>query len=362
MTVTLQPSPLRLPVGELTPAAAQAADGLRACLETLSQRRFSGRVSFQRGDDLAEVLLRTGQPLAATLSGGGERPVCTGQEALNTLTALPGSDWVYQIEPLEPSLLGALAGLGAEPEVCSLSTVAGLRALLRDLAQRGENGVLELRGDRPEHERWARALLSEGRLLGSYSDAAPRLTPSLEPLGGLLCQPLPPVHWFRATSAALQIPPAVAMVQGLGGAIERQVIWIVSRFEGDWGRARERSAPASSLEEALARMLACLRTLAGVLERNAAHAQVLEVALANPIEAEPRPAAELDAGLAGLPPARTCPVLGQLAADALQRIVLAFPEPNLTECCRQAALALQAELRAAFPPPPGAPTVGGTTR
>lgn len=350
MTMAFTHSPLRLPAGPPRPAVEQSCEGPRTCLESLAGRRFSGRVSFQRGDRFAEVLLRGGQPLAATLWGPADASSRAGQEALNELTALAATDWSCQVEPLEPSLLAALAGLGTEPEVCNLSTVAGLRALLRDLARRGENGVLELRGAQPVRDRWARALLAEGRVLGSYSHAAPRLAPSLEPFGGLLTQPLPPVHWFPASSAALQIPPAVSMLDGPGAAIERQVIWIVSRFEGDWGRARERSAAPAALAQALARMLAALVALADLVARRGDDAG-LEAALADPIEADPRRIVEQDPRLAALGPSQACPLLGQLAADALQRIVLAYPDPNLTECCRQAALALQTELRAALPSP-----------
>jgi hypothetical protein len=328
----------------------------------LASRGFSGRVTFQNDDYLAELLMRGGQLLAATLGGPSPAPDRGGQDALDALTALPPASWVCHVEPLEPSLLTALAGLGAEPEVCNLNTVAGLRALLRDLAQRGENGVLELVASPPGHPHWARAVLADGRLLGSYSDSAPRLEASLEPLGGLLSRPMQPIRWFPAAASPLTIPPAVAAVAGPVEAIERQVIWIVSRFEGDWVRARERAAPVYALQESLLQMLESLLALAGAVESQADDSAGLEAALDRPVEVTPRSLAELDPRLQGLGPAQTCPILAEMVADALQRIVLPFPEPNLTECCRQAALALQSELRAVLPPPPAnAPHNGGTT-
>src|SRR5690349_20310484 len=105
MTPALAPSPLRLPQGQPKPVAELVSEGPRACLEVLAGRRFSGRVSFQRGDHLAEVLIRGGQPLVATLLGPDGEPARAGQEALNGLTALPTTDWSCQVEPLDPSLL-----------------------------------------------------------------------------------------------------------------------------------------------------------------------------------------------------------------------------------------------------------------
>lgn len=351
MTTALQSSPLRLPTAQPRPTAPPAGHGPRAWLEELARRGFSGRATFQRGGHFAEVLLRGGRPLAATI--GGPAHATAGQAALDELIGLPAADWNGLVEALDPDLLAALAGLGAEPEVRQLDGAAGLRALLRDLARRGENGVLELSAETEASDglgdRWARALLAEGRLLGAYSESAPALAASLAPLGGLLGHPLPRVTWFPAGADPLTIPPKMEAASGPAGGIEDHVIWLMSRFEGDWGRARERSAAADALRESLVRLLESLLTLAETLEGRRGEVNLDEF-LANPIDAPPRAPAEVDERLERLAADRACSLLVELVADALQRVVLAFPDPNLTECCRQAAQALRAELRAVAAP------------
>jgi hypothetical protein len=309
-------------------------------------------MELQADDWLAEVLLHDGQILAAALGGPGlDRPLA-GSAALAALLDQTEVAWRCRLVPLDEPLAAALAGLGGEPRPLRLGRAEELRELLRELAGGGESGVLELSAG----ERWARTAICAAQVLGAFSDDSPSLTPSLAPLGTLLAGPLPLVRWYpAATAAPLALPPAPAVEGAVPAEVERQVIWIVSRFEGAWSRAREGRASPAELAESLIEMLRPLLTLASELEKARGNPAALEAALAGLAEASP-PEDELLAlneRLDGVGPQQACPILVELVAGALRRIVLACPDPNLAECCRQAARALETELRAAFPAPAG---------
>ena len=336
-------SPLRLPH-----AADDALLGLPvpepgACFEVLARRGFNGFAALAAGQWQAEVLFYRGQPLAAAVFDGEPEPGLGG-EALAALLGCSGDDWTGHLEPLAEPLLRALSGLAELPESYDLETAEDLRALLRTLAQRGTAGVLEL-----EHgSRWARVLLSEGGVLGCYLDRDRQLSQTLAPLGELLSGAAT-ARWYPAGEPR---PLAVPQVEAGSHAgwleIERQVIWIVSRFEGEWGRARERGDVTFGLQEALADMLESLLALTEAVERSASDQAALEAALNQLIaDARPhRPLPELDVRLRESDVEGACQILVELVGQALRRIVRACPEPGLADYCRQAALALERELQA----------------
>jgi hypothetical protein len=341
-------SPLRLPAGSTETSSALSPDGLRARLEELARRSFSGRIELRADDWLADLLLCDGRPVAAALGGPGLEQPLVGQPALEALVGQASVPWTCGLETMDSALLAALAGLAAEPRVCRIATSENLRILLRELVSREQDGLLEL----SVGARWGRVALSGGRLLGAYTSDAPELVMSLAQLGDLMAAEVPLVAWYPASAATFLAIPASPASVGAGPAeVERQVIWIVSRFEGAWGRARERGGLADDFQEALARMLDELLRLAADLENTRGDPLALEAALAclSEAEAEPRPLVEIDRRLDDLTPQRACPLLVELVAEALRRIVWSCPEPNLAEFCRQTAQALDDELRTAFP-------------
>lgn len=340
-------SPLRLPH-----AADEALLGLPACepgacFEVLTRRGFNGCAALSADPWQAEVLFYRGQPLAAALFDGKVEPR-VGAEALAALLGRSEEDWTGHLEPLAEPLLVALAGLDGGPEPYDLETAEALRALLRTLAQRGASGVLELeRGPR-----WARLVLSGGGVLGCYLDRHRQLSRTLAPLGELLDGPAA-ARWYAAGEPR---PLTVSRIEAGANAgwleIERQVIWIVSRFEGEWGRARDRGDLTFGLQEALADMLESLLALAEVVERSASDQAALVSALNQLIaDARPhRPLPELDVRLREAGVAGACQILVELVGQALRRIVRACPEPTLADYCRQAAQALARELQASSAP------------
>lgn len=342
-------SPLRLPVGGAATAASLPADGLRARLEELARRAFSGRVSLQADDWQAEMLLRDGQVLAVAFGGPGLDEPLQNRAALVTLLDQAGVAWSCHLEPIEGDALDALAGVGGKPETSHLTASEHLRVLLRDLAQHAQDGVLELSTDR----HWGRTLVAGSRVLGAYSDARPELAASLAPLGDLLSGPSSIVNWYPAGAATGFPLPQERAVEGAAVVeVARWVTWIVSRFEGAWGRVRERGDAPERLQEALVQMLQPLLTLADQLETARGDTEALEAALSrfsaagDDVPAEPFS----DPRLAGLGARQACSTMVGLVADALRRVVTACPDPGLAEYCRQAALALEGELRLAFPP------------
>jgi hypothetical protein len=344
-------SPLRLPGTDQESTNPMPAADLRERLEELVLRRFGGRVELRTTDCLAEVLLREGELLAVAVNRPETTEPLQGQDALTSLIEQTPREWSSSIEPIEPRLLAALAGLGAEPEVCELQNVSELRALLRDLAKHGQEGVLELN----DGEHWGRTLVAGGWVLGAYSDTMPQLEPTLAPLGELLLGTLPQVRWYPASGeVTLELPrPAIVEVAPATAEVERLVIWSMSRFEGSWGRARENGPNVDALRDGLAQMLDTLLSLAIALEAANGDNASLETRLAD-LELEtaaPRPIPLLDSRLIGLGPSAACPLLLELVIGTLQRIVNACSETTLAECCRQAALALAAEF-----PSPSAPT------
>ena len=345
MTAAVDSGPLRLPRGEPRAVSTLPAGSPRAWLEELRQRRFNGRVMLEGGDRLADLLLRDGLPIAASYQPGSDCELALGQPALSACLAGPVDGWSCQTERLEPSLLGALAGLAAEPRPCGIETIAGLRALLRDLAARGENGVLELRVDGAEESRWARVVVAEGRLLGAYSADSEALVTSLEPLGGVLDERVPQTWWFSAPAESLEVPPVEDSDDGLTSAIERQVTWAMSRFEADWGRARERGGGPEALKVRLAALLDSLLALADHLEGGTS---ADDPVLAQPLELllRRRPPNQIDQRLAGLSGDQASKLLAQEIGQALGRIARCHPTARLAESCQQAATALHGELEA----------------
>jgi hypothetical protein len=159
--------------------------------------------------------------------------------------------WTCRLESLDQKVLSALAGVGAPPRAITVTNAGELRHEIRTLVQSGQSGVFELNVERG----WARSLIAQGRLLGAYSDSSPEVTPSLADLGALLGRGSPRVQWFSAEVAEPLSLPAESLEDGAGpSAVERQVIWIVSSFEGNWGRARERGGAIGELQEALVQM------------------------------------------------------------------------------------------------------------
>lgn len=345
MTLDLQiGSPLRLPRGQVETAAVLPPDGLRARLEELGRVGFGGRLELQAHDWLAELLLREGRPLAAALGGPGLAQPLRGQEALAALLEQAGVPWTCRLAPLEALPLAALAGVGAAPRALPLPSAQALRGLLRELAERGEDGILELSLD----GRWARALVAGGKLLGAYSETSPRLAPSLIALGELLRGTVPRAAWYPAAEASELALPAPSVAEASFAEIEQRVIWIVSSFEGALGRARERGAD-DEVHVALLELLTRLQRLARALEAARGGAEGLDAALAR-LDLDVRPAdrmAEIDPHLQQLTPAQAWPRLTELAMRALERIALACPEPAVAQYCHQARFALEAELQRA---------------
>jgi hypothetical protein len=254
---------------------------------------------------------------------------------------------------LDEPVLAALVGVGAAPHERVANGVDELRDELRTLSTSGQNGVLEVSLD----HRWARVLVTEGELLGAYSDAVRAVEPSLGELAALLGGEPPRLLWFSAEAAQTLTLPTESQSSGAGpSAVERQVIWIVSRFEGDWGRAREHGGLVEELQEALAAMLDSLQLLAAELEAAGTGGETLEEAVGRLASgaSEPRALEQLDQRLSGLGPQRACAVLVELVGEALRRVVRACPEPQLAEFCRQTAVALESELRATLSARPDA--------
>jgi hypothetical protein len=296
---------------------------------------------------LAELVFWRGELWAVALAGTEREQILDGQPALVALLDGDWGTWNCRIEALDHSVAAALAGLGAEAESPLLADVAELRVLLRELAEDGKQGVLEL----GKEDRWARVLVSEGRILGAFSDETPELVPSLAPLAGLLRRVFPEVRWLAKSSAAPLVLLAAASTVDDGAAeVERQLVWIVSRFEGAWGRARQQPDYFPPLQDALADMLMELRTLAEIFEAHRNNTEALALALAEQARAQRTllPLAELDARLADLTPRSACPALMQLVAQALHGIADDCPEASLATFCRQTAEALSTELRSAL--------------
>jgi hypothetical protein len=340
-------SALRLPAGEPQTAAMIPPGGLRNRLEELELRSFAGRVELAAMDWQADLLLRAGRPLAAALRRPTLPTNLHGVAALSAVLDQAEQAWSLRLHALDGGLLDALSGLGAEPVVVELSAADQVRQVLRELADKGRSGVLEIEAG----ESWARTLIAGGKLLGAYSDLCPSLEQSLGPLGALIGGPAPRLNWFAAT-AAVELSLPVSQVVDAGAAeVERQVVWIVSRFEGSWSRARQGATTADDLEMPLVQLVAPLQALAGELEATRADPEALDRALARLAGSSVLPGrlAELDPRLNGLGPEQARPLLVELVADALRRIVVACPDPNLADCCRQAAAALNSELRLAFP-------------
>jgi hypothetical protein len=341
-------SVLRLPAGTAETSSTLPADGLRGRLEELARRKFSGRVELQCAHSTAELLLSDGEPVAAALGeNGSDRPLA-GQPALNALLAKAEVAWTCCLETVEPVLLSALTGLGASARLHLVACSEDLRKLLRQLASSGDTGILELASER----HWSRALLAEGRVLGSYSDSNPELEPSLVPLGELLSGPRPRVQWLSAAnSAVLEIPPPVADDEPENADLEQRVIWILSRFEGAWGRARERGAPVQELQEALFEMLESLRGLADEQADEQRQSAANGAAMADKDNGDRlEPVDSLRQRLARIDPAAGCGELVELVVAALDRLAHGSTQPHLVTCCRLAAMTLNAELRAAFRP------------
>lgn len=353
MSATIEPrSPLRLPISAPDQGLTLPPGEPRSRLGELALRRFNGRVELRADDWLVELLLVGGQPAAAALAGPGVDPPLHGRAALQALLDHATIPWTCRLEPLADPLPRALTGLAEAAQPLPVDGSGGLRAVLRGLVERRAAGVLELHSGL----RWARAVLGQGQLLGSYADASPRLTASLEPLGGLLGGPPPELAWYPAVEAPpLSLPTEPTGAEAPNPELERQVIWIVSRFEGAWGRARERGNLLFGLQQALAEMLEATQMLARELEREQPDLAALDEELATLTAADRQPPslAELDFRLAELPPAEACPRLVELVVQALHRVAQSNLGSSLADFCRQATASLEDEVRATLAPTAG---------
>lgn len=337
---------LRLPSCSVASEAELPPDGLHSKLEELGRHGFDGRVDLRSEDWLGELLLRDGQPLAAALAGHGLGQPLRGEQALAALFEHVAAAWSLSLGALDKPLTAALAGIGSEPQEQHASSTEDLRGLLRGLAESGQDGVLEL----VAAQSWGRVLVAEGQLLGAYTSDEPALVNSLAPLGSVLLGPSPEIRWYPAVAGrVLEMPIVSADLEAGAVEVERQVVWIMSRFEAAWGRARERGRSVDDLEAALCHMLGSLQALATVLESTAGEARALEAALAQPItDSIPRDQLSgLDERLEKLGPRESCPILVELVAEALGRIVQGCPDAHLADYCRQVAGTLDVELRAA---------------
>jgi hypothetical protein len=224
-----------------------------------------------------------------------------------------------------------------------------LRNELRRLAESGQAGVIHLTGG----ERWARILLEGGRVLGVYTDDAAGLVPTLAPLAEVLSDPELRAGWHAASGGPPLDLPTSAEAERPVSPLERQLVWIVSRFEAGWSRARDEGGTPGELVATLREMAEALSTLAAVAEAAAGDPVELEGEIAAlPIaRARPQDQAQIGARLSAAGQPQALPTLVEIVSEALRRIVRASAEPSIATCCRQAAGVLEAELRAAFAPP-----------
>jgi hypothetical protein len=340
---------LRLPSRPAESMTALSPEELRATLQQLSQNGFSGRFDLRSDHWQAQVLVREGQALAAALAGPDLEQPLLAQQALAGLFTREAACWSLDVARLDALSIAALAGSGSKPEERHASSSEDLRFLLRGLAEGGQDGLLELDAG----QRWARILIANGRILGSYSESDSDLANSLTPVGAALGGPPPAIRWYPSAEAIPLAWPKISLDLIAGAVeVERQVVWITSRFEAAWGRARERVQSVDALEEALRHMLGSLRALASALESTAGDAAALEAALDQPMtDSIPRDQlGALDERLEKAGPRESCPILVELVADVLRRIVQGCPDAHLAEYCRQVAQTLDGELRSATRP------------
>ena len=336
--------PLGLPGGGSQSAAALDGEGVRERLEELERHHFSGRLVLSAEAWQAEVLLRDGRPVAAGAGRPGLVEPLRGQEALSTLLAEGDLACDCRTERIDGPLLEALGGLDAAPVACDVANVQQLRDLLLELAESGQRGVLHV----DVGGRWVRAAVVDGRILGAYSDTDGEVRPTLAPLAELLGDWPADVRWFSAAdSRELLLPADSAIVDARGNEIERQITWILSRFEGAWGRLREQGASSYDLAALLRELVAELRSLNQQLataEADVTTASRPLTATGDEYEAA-APTTDADLRLEASANEQDCGLLLELVAGTLERIAQAAGHRGVAEICRKAALALPVELR-----------------
>jgi hypothetical protein len=241
---------LRLPTATWTPWAPAQRATPGEHLAALQRQRLSGYALFTGARSGGAALLQEGAPVRARWGSDSREELADGP-ALQALlrSAEPAVAWA---QPLADDLLPAVGALFTAPQTrgrLEANPVEQFKELLRALAVLRQTGGVEV----VTPGGWARALLVQGRVVGSYGAGDDLLRPTLAPCAAAL-QPGCEVLVYAAPAdefAPLALPEPEGSAER-DEKIETDLVWLLSRHERVFTRVRERGARPGELFRALA--------------------------------------------------------------------------------------------------------------
>lgn len=251
-------------------------EGVPAMLDWLAREGFDGVVSAHSGERELSLLFIRGVMVGASLRAApretpqlGFPAVAAFCQSVNPATALKTRIMNYP----RPIVECLTAAFDADPTSRALSTVDQFREVLKEMASRGHNGLVDL----AVGGSWGRVLFQQGRPLGVYDSNNSVVAPSLASVGRLVASgvgsltvrsvprgPLRRLQWPVMTTQAVTTHEGTRD-DGRDKRIEDNFLWLITHVERDWDRAAKSNKGEGKAIQALAAFVNAMYSFAVTL-------------------------------------------------------------------------------------------------